>query len=1037
MRLNLNPASLFIMSILLLSSGMGRTAKANAASDLFNERVNPRLGKIIGMSPSALIDDYDRAAAIPGLGIENPMTSAWQLTDIMTDSVDLGWIQEFGSNTMPSTDVLTGLTTDAAGNVYVTGNSDFQWLTIKYDASGNQVWSQIYSEAGITDTYGDDIQVDTAGNVYVSGYRWGPFIDSDILLIKYDQSGVQQWVAEYAGAGLNNDFPNDIELDSQGNIIVGGYSYSATVESDFATLKFDNDGNLLWDRLFNGSAWANDWITDIALDDSGNIYVAGITAGETSNDDYGIIKYSADGTEVWSTQFDGITGTDWATSIAIDNQGHTYVTGVSQYYDDFIDYYTLKLDSAGAVLWGVRRGVSGDGDSWASDIVVDDSLNVTVTGVSYGGLFGFDYVTVQWDSTGTESWASSYTNNLFGGYDEATSLILDSENSVIVTGVTESDNQTTDIVTVKYDTAGAELWSSLYDGGEGIDDVAFYLALDSNDAVMVGARASSSLYLENYSILKYQADGSETWNAQYDGPGNSLDLGVAITTDGSSNAYVAGIIMSPLSGADISIIKYDSTGALMWSREYNGAGNGDDMAGDIMTDPQGNVLITGYSESLAGDRDIITLKYSAGGDQLWVAAYDGPGNNDDEANRMLVDNNGHVYVTGYSSGSLTNYDYTTIKYDASGNETWVARYVGPNYGSDVATDLVLDDEENLYVTGGSFRTGFNIDYTTVKYDMFGSEEWVVRHNGAVNSNDYATAIDLDNSGNIFVTGFSVGASLNDDITTIKYTPAGDEVWVRDFDGEAHFHDRATHLSVDNRGGVVVSGSSYGLAGGKDFVTLKYNSAGVLQWENVYGGAGLGDDELQSMTRDGTGAVYVTGQSLSETGSFDCTTLKYSEGGEHLWEKHYSGNGYSYDDPSDIVVDSRGTVWVTGSTHYMLLGDFDWSYALTIQYLQNLYPVSIEPELPVSYALDQNYPNPFNPQTTLQYQISEAQDVSLVIYNIQGQEVVTLDAGYKLAGRYSLDWDARDQRGESVSTGVYFCQLQTTEFSQAIKLIYLK
>lgn len=122
---------------------------------------------------------------------------------------------------------------------------------------------------------------------------------------------------------------------------------------------------------------------------------------------------------------------------------------------------------------------------------------------------------------------------------------------------------------------------------------------------------------------------------------------------------------------------------------------------------------------------------------------------------------------------------------------------------------------------------------------------------------------------------------------------------------------------------------------------------------------------------------------------------------------------------------------------MLLGDFDWSYALTIQYLQNLYPVSIEPELPVSYALDQNYPNPFNPQTTLQYQISEAQDVSLVIYNIQGQEVVTLDAGYKLAGRYSLDWDARDQRGESVSTGVYFCQLQTTEFSQAIKLIYLK
>ncbi|NQV42488.1 MAG: SBBP repeat-containing protein [Candidatus Marinimicrobia bacterium] len=1037
MRSNLKPATLFILSLLLLSSSMGRTRKSVDDATLINDRANPRMGRLIDMSPSALIKDYREAAMMPGLGAENAFAPIWQVNDIRTDSVDLGWINEYGSGSMPSTDVLTGITTDAAGNVFVTGNSDFEWLTIKYDASGNLVWSQTYTEDGIVDTYGDDVLVDDAGNVYVSGYRWSPFIDSDILVIKYDPSGVQQWVAEYAGEGLNNDFPNDMELDALGNIFIGGYSYSAAVEADFATLKFDNDGNLLWDMLFNGSAWADDWITDITLDDSGNVYVAGITTGETTNNDYGIIKYSADGIQVWSTQFDGITGTDVATSIAVDSQGQTYVTGVSQYYDDYFDYYTLKYDSAGSQIWGIRRGISGEGDSWASDIVVDDSLNVTVTGLSYGGLYGFDYTTVQWDSTGTESWASSYTNNLFGGYDEATSLILDSENNVIVTGITESNNQTTDIVTVKYDTAGVEMWSTLFDGGEGVDDVAFYLALDMDDDVLVGGIASSILNLENYSILKYQADGTETWNTQYDGPGNSLDLGVGIATDGYSNAYVTGIIMNPSNGADISIIKYDSTGLLVWSSEYNGAGNSHDVARDILTDSEGNILITGYTEGLNGDRDIITLKYSAAGDQLWATTYDGPGNNDDEAMKLLVDSNGHVYVTGFSTGSLTNYDYTTIKYDGLGNETWVARYVGPNYGSDIAVDLVLDDDENLYVTGGSFRTGFNIDYTTVKYDMFGSEEWVVRYNGAVNSNDYATAIDLDPAGNIYVTGYTIGAALNDDITTIKYTPGGNQIWVRDFDGEANFKDQASHISVDNRGGVVVSGSSYGLTGGKDFVTLKYNSVGDLLWTNTYDGGGQGDDQLQSMTRDGTGAIYVTGQSLSETGSFDVTTLKYSEAGEQLWKKHFTGGGYSYDDPSDIVVDLRGTVWVTGSTHYFLLGDYDWGYALTIQYLQNLYPVSIGPELPVSYALDQNYPNPFNPQTTLQYQIPEVQDVSLVIYNIQGQEVATVSAGYKLAGMYSLEWDARDQRGEMVSTGVYFCRLQAGEFSQTIKMIYLK
>jgi uncharacterized delta-60 repeat protein len=1037
MRLKLNPVSLFILSIMLLNSGMGRTENAKASAQLINERINPRLGKMIDIRPSALIDDYGRAAAALGLGAENSYIATWRLTDIMTDSVDLGWVQEFGSNTMASTDVLTGLTTDAEGNVYVTGTSDFQWLTIKYDAAGNEVWSQTYTESGITDTYGAGIQVDETGNVYVSGYRWGPSIDSDILLIKYDPSGGQQWVAEYAGTGMNNDFPTVLALDDQGNIFIGGYSYSVTVESDFATLKFDNDGNLIWDMLFNGSAWANDWITDMTLDDSGNVYVAGVTAGESSNDDYGIIKYSSDGNEVWSTQFDGITGTDWATSIAVDNQGQTYVTGVSQHYDDYIDYYTLKLDSAGSQSWGIRWGVSGNGDSWASDIVVDDSLNVTVTGLSYGGLFGFDYVTVQWDSAGAESWVSRYTNNLFGGYDEATSLILDSQNNVIVTGVTESDNQTNDIVTVKYDTAGVELWSRLFDAGTGIDDVAFYLSLDSDDAVMVGGRAISSLNLENYSILRYEADGTESWNTQYDGPGNSLDLGVAITTDGLSNAFAVGTIVNPLSGADISIIKYDSTGALLWSQVFNGAGNGDDVAGDISTDAAGNLLITGYTVNLNGDRDIATLKYSAAGDQLWVSTYDGPGNDNDEAIKMLVDNNGQVYVTGFSTGSLTNHDYTTIKYDAFGNESWVARYVGPNYGSDEAVDLVLDDDENLYVTGGSFRVGFNIDYTTVKYDMFGSEQWVVRYNGAVNSNDYATAIDLDTHGNIYVTGFTRSASLNNDITTIKYTPGGNEVWVRDYDGEANFDDRATHLSIDNRGGVVVSGSSFGINGGKDFITLKYTSAGELEWTNSVGGSGLGDDELQSMTRDGTGAIYVTGQTLAETGSFDITTLKYAETGEQLWEQHYTGDGYSYDDPADIVVDSRGTVWVTGSSHYMLLGDFDWSYAITIQYLQNLYPVFVESQVPATFALDQNYPNPFNPMTTIQYELPEARDVSLVIFNIQGQEVVILESDFKSAGLHTTQWDARNQRGEQVSTGVYFCRFQAEDFSRTIKMLYLQ
>ena len=141
--------------------------------------------------------------------------------------------------------------------------------------------------------------------------------------------------------------------------------------------------------------------------------------------------------------------------------------------------------------------------------------------------------------------------------------------------------------------------------------------------------------------------------------------------------------------------------------------------------------------------------------------------------------------------------------------------------------------------------------------------------------------------------------------------------------------------------------------------------------------------------------------------------------------------------------------VGGDVHFTLyagVGHWAWEPAYATEGLwtwilnQENEFVSVaesEPGLPGRLTLDQNYPNPFNPQTTLQYQLPEAQEVSVVIYNIQGQEIVTLDVGYKLAGRHSLDWDASDQRGELVSTGVYFCHLVAGENSLTMKMIYLK
>jgi hypothetical protein len=125
---------------------------------------------------------------------------------------------------------------------------------------------------------------------------------------------------------------------------------------------------------------------------------------------------------------------------------------------------------------------------------------------------------------------------------------------------------------------------------------------------------------------------------------------------------------------------------------------------------------------------------------------------DNTTNALAIDDSCNVYVTGYSPGINTIYDYMTVKYSTDGHELWVARYdCNSLYDYDRAVALAVDSSDNVYVTGESCK-----DYATIKYSADGNQLWVARYDTGDDVYDYAYATDLvvDDPGNVYVTGCS-------------------------------------------------------------------------------------------------------------------------------------------------------------------------------------------------------------------------------------------------------------------------------------------
>ena len=342
------------------------------------------------------------------------------------------------------------------------------------------------------------------------------------------------------------------------------------------------------------------------------------------------------------------------------------------------------------------------------------------------------------------------------------------------------------------------------------------------------------------------------WVARYKGPGNNNGYPLALTTDKSGNVYVTGCSQAD-GGKDYATVKYDRNGKELWVARYDGpaSNNGADEAHAIAVDNSGNVYVTGSSKGVTKAKPdwlnfgYATIKYDTNGKEVWVKRHESDG----PAKAILLDDAGTIYVTGTAG---------TIKYKPNGDKTWVTKYS--------AVVSAVDNSRNVYVAANDRIT---------KYTPAGEQMWAAE--------DHARKLAVDHSGNVYAILRGSRSDAKYSYATAKYGPTGKRLWLVPYDisriGKA---GRIDYLEIDTSGNVYVSGTSVGKDKNVEYITIKYDSDGNELWETRYNASGTGQDVVSVMAVDDGGNVYIAGNSSHS----DVVTIKYDTKGRQLWETNY-------------------------------------------------------------------------------------------------------------------------------------------------------
>lgn len=411
---------------------------------------------------------------------------------------------------------------------------------------------------------GNAIAVDAIGNVYVAASSDGSNFMSDYLIIKYNSIGDTVWSRRYNGNANGLDAAVAIKVDASGNVYVTGYSQSNATGYDIVTVKYNAQGVQQWVKIFDGGnngANKDDMGYNLEVDIAGNVYVVGSSFPVGGNQTDGVvIKYSPLGTLLWKINTAEIAGAEIANLVAINNLDNIVVTIGGDLLDS---YRILELNAGnGSVIKKFNVFTSPPNIlpiiGFPNDIVMDGNNNMyVVSSTNQLGLGLFEVHTAKFSHTGsgTRAW-DSY--NQVGGSSLISGVGIEIDPALNIYVLSDFYNGNSHYCHLKkYNTSGATQWSKIFSAATGVDNIPVSLSL-SNEVVNPSIFVVGNTAIGDINIVKFNDSGDTLWQKIYDCGNNGPDVASTMITDNCNNIYIAGNSNCNGTNKDVKTLKYST-----------------------------------------------------------------------------------------------------------------------------------------------------------------------------------------------------------------------------------------------------------------------------------------------------------------------------------------------------------------------------------------------------------------------------------------------------------------------------------------------